>query len=38
MGAHPARVTFLPKNAAKVTYAVQGHAADLVPEEVDEAE
>ena len=35
---NPARVTFLPKNAAKVTYAVQGHAADLVPEEVDEAE
>ena len=35
---NPARVTFLPKNAAKMTYSVQGHAADLVPEEMQETE
>ncbi len=35
---NPARVTFRPKNAAKVTYAVQGHAADLLPAEAEEAE
>jgi hypothetical protein len=36
---NPARITFLPKNAAKVTYSVQGHAADLViPEESEQAE
>ena len=36
---NPARVTFLPKNAAKITYSVQGHAADLVvPEEGEQGE
>lgn len=35
---NPARVTFLPKNAAKITYSVQGHAADLVPDELEEQE
>lgn len=32
----PARVTFLPKGKAKVSYEVRGHSADLVTEEAGE--
>jgi hypothetical protein len=35
---NPARVTFMPRNAAKLTYSVQGHSADLVNDSADDEE